>query len=77
MTLQKIKEEARKEFDFVFEDNGVIQTYTRGNGGSRRNTTAEELQDFIDSLIDKAYEEGKRENEKECEELQKALDFYL
>lgn len=71
--LQQLKESARKEFDLNFEDNGVIQTYVRRNGGSRTNTTNEELKDFMDTLLEKAYEQGKRDALDEIKETQEKL----
>lgn len=54
MTLQELKEEARKEFDEKFVDdrfdsiNEIVS--------ARPNY----IKDFIDALIEKAFEEGKK-----------------
>lgn len=57
MTLQQIKESARKEFDekFCIE----CPEGTRKGDIVLNPIYPQPIQDFIDSLIDKAYEEGK------------------
>lgn len=42
--MQKQKENLRHQF----EDNGVIQTYTRRNGGSKHNTELLEIEQFFE-----------------------------
>ena len=57
MTIQQLKEEARKEVDDYYTINPKYRT-------------KDNLKDFIDSFIDKAYEEGKRENKERIKELE-------
>ena len=63
MTLQELKEEAKKEFENF--DNSLLSNGTIANIEICLNKTqSEALKNFIDSLITKAYEEGKREERK-------------
>ena len=54
-TLQQLKEEARKEMSSLLDDHEI---------GFGEGATTTNILNFIDSLITKAYEEGKRENAK-------------
>ena len=71
MTLQQLKEEARKEFD------GKYKTYINNWNESK----PEEIKDFIDSLITKAYEEGKKSLQEQTDErdciIQKIKNWQL
>ena len=68
MTLQQLKEEARREFDEVcysIEECGITgknKVLNAEHLGDVSGKLLPEISDFMDSLITKAYEEGRKEN---------------